>query len=776
MALLGPTNTGKTHRALARMLEHTSGMIGLPLRLLAREVYDRLSRELGEHAVALVTGEEKRVGRQARYWVCTVEAMPLQREVDFVAIDEVQLAAHHERGHIFTDRVLHARGRLETWFLGADTVRPLLRGLVPTASVESLPRLSQLKGRGQYSLKDLPARSAVVAFSVAEVYRLADALRQRRGGAAVVLGALSPRARNAQVALYEAREVDYLVATDAIGMGLNLAIRHVAFAGLHKFDGKEPRPLDAAELGQIAGRAGRHLENGSFGTLAPIPPLPEGLERSIEDHRFARVRKLSWRNSDLDTDSIAALLQSLSQKPKAAWFTLVSDAPDRVALERLAEDDQVKRNARNRSGVELLWDVCQIPDYRRSLPEYHAELIKQVFLQLSGPQASVDEDWLARSFKPLDDTRGDLDALTRRIAAVRTLSYISNHERWLPRSEYWMGHTRALEDRLSDALHEQLVQRFVERGRHSVDVAAKRDQAGPGRSDPQGPFGALDELRARLFAGQAEPESSEHWLEDLIAAPHERFQLDERAQILDGTRALAQLTRGASVLRPELKLTLSDLSPGQQLRLSRRLLAWSRDLVQELVGTLREPPDALWSPAARGLAYQLEQSLGSAAANSVAPQRELLSPHDMATFDRLGVRRGREAVYLVKSFEPRQRLSRFALSQAFSPVHVDGLWQLVQKPSFMVPRGLGELELAAMGFMLIGRRAVRCDVAVRVSAELRRRSRRGPFRMPSPSGLELDCALADLEDLAVALGYRTLGNGRLRGPRRKQRARPEGAT
>src|SRR5262245_26898086 len=336
VAVLGPTNTGKTHRAIEHMLEHRTGMLGLPLRLLAREVYDRLTREIGEQAVALVTGEEKRLGQRPRYWVCTVEAMPVQHEVDFLAVDEIQLAAHPTRGHVFTDRLLNSRGRSETWFLGADTIRPLLRALIPTAMFESHARRSTLRARGQAKLGTLPARSAVVAFSVPEVYELAERLRHRRGGAAVVLGALSPRARNAQVALYEAREVDYLVATDAIGMGLNLGIRHVAFASVRKFDGREERELSAAELAQVAGRAGRHLENGSFGTLAPLPALPAGLQRNIAEHRFESVQHLTWRNSNLSFDGLSELLSSLQEAPRRDCFRRLAPASDLDALERVA--------------------------------------------------------------------------------------------------------------------------------------------------------------------------------------------------------------------------------------------------------------------------------------------------------------------------------------------------------------------------------------------------------------------------------------------------------
>ena len=787
VALLGPTNTGKTHRAIQRMLEHPSGMLGLPLRLLAREVYDRLTREIGEQQVALVTGEEKRTGRKARYWICTVEAMPLSQQVDFLAVDEIQLCAHPRRGHIFTDRLLHARGRVETWFLGAGTMRALVRWLLPTASIESQPRLSRLEARGQSSLGSLPARSAVVAFSVPEVYELAERVRQRRGGAAVVLGALSPRARNAQVALYEAREVDYLVATDAIGMGLNLGIRHVAFASVRKFDGREERPLSAAELAQVAGRAGRHLENGSFGTLAPMPALPAGLQRNIAEHRFESVQHLGWRNSNLSLDSVHDLIASLHAPPEAHTgkrdaLRRLAPASDLEALERLAEDAEVKRQARGMAHVELLWQACQIPNYRRSLPELHAELVKQVFLQLSGSRAELDPDWLGAALRPLDDIAGDIDALTARISSLRTWSYLAQ-QAWTRDVAHWVGRTRELEDRLSDALHDRLVERFVARKRHTLQLAAANSTPGAAASaasagdDSGNPFHALGSLREQLLDGPAGL-SVERWVEDLASAAHERFEFDAAGSVFDGqgtslgregdAARLARLTRGAGLLRPEIKLTVDGLSAGQQLRLSRRLLAWSRDLVREITGGLRDEPDPPWSAAGRGLCYELEQHLGSLPVKSALVRLDELTDSDRRSLTARGIRVGREAVFSIDSLEPRQRWARQALAQAFAPRDVSSLPTLQDARSFVVRTGFDAHWLSWLGFVVLGQRAVRADLLERVSQRARRRARAGPFEL----GAELlDCFDGDAEALAAvlrALGYRRTADGAYRRVRRRR--------
>jgi ATP-dependent RNA helicase SUPV3L1/SUV3 len=786
VALLGPTNTGKTHRAIQRMLEHPSGMLGLPLRLLAREVYDRLTRELGEQQVALVTGEEKRTGRTARYWICTVEAMPLTQEVDFLAVDEIQLCAHPRRGHIFTDRLLHARGRVETWFLGAGTMRSLVSKLLPTASIETQPRLSRLEARGQSSLGSLPARSALVAFSVPEVYSLAERVRQRRGGAAVVLGAFSPRVRNAQVALYEAREVDYLVATDAIGMGLNLGIRHVAFASVRKFDGRDERPLSAAELAQVAGRAGRHLENGSFGTLSPLPALPAGLQRNIAEHRFESVQYLGWRNSDLSLESVRELLDSLHAPPRAHSgardaLRRLAPASDLEALERLAEDAEVKSRARGAAQVELLWQACQIPNYRRWLPELHAELVKQVFVQLSGSRAELDADWLAASLRPLDDSAGDIDALGARISSLRTWSYLAQ-QAWTPDVAHWIGRTHEIENRLSDALHERLVERFVARKRLSVqlsapDLASSAAHGSPA-DDSRNPFHVLGSLREQLLDGPA-PISLERWVEDLAAAAHERFEFDAAGNVFDGQGSslgrqgdaarLARLIRGAGLLRPELKLSIDGLSAGQQLRLSRRLLAWSRDLIGEITGALRDEPDPPWSAAGRGLCYELAQQLGSLPVKSALIRLDELTDSDRRSLSARGIRIGREAVFSRDSLELRQRWARQALARAFAPRDLSSLPPLQDALSFVVPASFDAHWLGWLGFVVLGGRAVRADVLDRVSQRARRRARSGPFTLDSEL---LDGLAGDVQALAgvlQALGYRQGSDGAYRRVRRRRR-------
>ena len=709
IAQLGPTNTGKTHRAVERMLQHQTGMIGLPLRLLAREVYDRVTARVGEAAVALVTGEEKRVPPRPRYWVCTVEAMPAEREVDFVAVDEIQLCGHPERGHLFTDRLLHWRGRQETWFLGADTMRPIIERLVPTAVLDRRPRLSRLLGAGALPLRGLPPRTAVVAFSAGAVYRLAELLRVRRGGAAVVLGALSPRARNAQVALYQAGEVDYLVATDAIGMGLNMDVDCVVFAELSKFDGRKSRELEDAELAQIAGRAGRHHNNGRFATLAPLPPLPSAVSHAIEDHRFPVQRRILWRSRDLDTSSVDALAASLRQRPFAACLELQDAAEDARALMRLGQDSEVMTHARDAESVGLLWEVCQIPDYRQLQLDDHFQLLRAVFLQLRGPRQRLADDWIRRHVDPLDDGQGDIDTLLGRMAFIRTWTYITHHTRWVNDARAWQERARSIEDRLSDALHEKLVLRFV-------DPTSRRAR---GRRD--GSLG--QQLRAAVPAladasGEAAEQSvaSPHWIDELVDAAHGRFRLDDAGRILDGDRALARLAAGVDRLRPEITLLVNDLGAGQRLRLQRRLVAWTRDWVAQLLAPLRDERLASLAPAGRGLAYQLEQGLGTVLVANAREQVRDLGPHDRSALGRTGVRVGRHVVFSAKLLRPEAVRDRTLLCQAEMGRRLDQ--PRADAASFVPSSEVSDATYAAMGFPVFGGRAIRADIVEVVAARV----------------------------------------------------------
>jgi ATP-dependent RNA helicase SUPV3L1/SUV3 len=762
LALLGPTNTGKTHRAVERLLAHRSGMIGLPLRLLAREVYDKLSVRAGEQAVALVTGEEKRVPARPRYWVCTVEAMPLDRKVDFLAVDEIQLAAHPQRGHVFTDRLLHARGRLETWFLGSNSLRPMVAELVPGARIRSHTRLSTLRHRGRLKVSGLPPRTAIVAFSMARVYELADHVQARRGGAAVVLGAMSPRARNAQVALYQSGEVDYLVATDAIGMGLNLDIDHVAFAELTKFDGRRSRNLDPVELGQIAGRAGRHLNDGTFGTLAPVETLSPSMVASIEGHRFPATRRVMWRNRELDFTTLDALVASLQRPAPRPSLRLAARAADTDALRSLASEPVVRDRTQSERGVRLLWDVCQIPDYRQLVLEDHVALLGDVFRQLTSPQGQLSADWMERRIGGLDQTTGVIEDLLMRLAFIRTWTYIAHRVSWVADPDHWQARTHAIEDRVSDALHAQLVDRFVAQRRttHSVPALRAEDRLRDGS-----PFAVL----ATLLRSSSTATPAQSWLEDLIDAPPEQIDVDESAHVQFAGRQVGRLVRGADLLRPDVALG-DDLDPsrGLQRRVHRRLSAAARDLAADILAPIRSDRVGDLSGAARGLLYQLEQGLGTTSAHAAREQLRALTRDDRGRLEQLGVCLGWHVVYVRAALKPVMVARRAALATAFwgaAAVHPSP-----SAVSIAADAARPAEVYAAVGFPRAGCRAVRADVLERIAQALRRAGRRGAFDPGDRVRQRLSCSSEHARPVIEALGYRALEDGRFVHPRHRRRS------
>jgi len=708
VAELGPTNTGKTWRAIERMLEHDSGMLGLPLRLLAREVYDRVTARVGEARVALVTGEEKRVPPHPSYWVCTVEAMPVGLPVDFLAVDEIQLCAHRERGHVFTDRLLHARGRRETWFLGAESMRPALSALVPGVTFRRSERLSQLRGFGACSLKSLPPRSAVVAFSTDRVYELAHALRELRGGVAVVLGSLSPRTRNAQVALYQAGEVQYLVATDAIGMGLNLDLERIAFASLSKFDGFEQRPLAVDELGQIAGRAGRHVKDGAFGTLTSAPALAPRVVASIEAHRFPAVERLVWRSAELDFSSPGALLDSLSAAPGQALFWRVERADDFDALKALASDDEVARLATTPERVALLWEVCRVPDFRKDLLGEHLRTLREVFLQLAGGDGQLRQDWLRQKVAPLDDLSGDLHVLTSRLEAIRTWTYISNRHAWVADAASWQGKTRAIEDALGDALHQRLVERFVQR---SAQAARRRRATAPAKV-ASGPFAQL----ARLVDSGPDAEA---FVQRVVEACSEALNVDALGRISLKGEAVGRLVKGQDRLKPGVALVDADAwNGGQRARLERRLAACARDLLSSAMGGF--PAEALSAEGRaaplRALAWRFAQGLGIAPKDAaLLEQVGLLDEDSRRKLEGLGVREGARFL-LVEAATTSVAFERRAMLTAL----FEGLPRPPGVPvAAVVGRDvMGGRDARAYGYEWLGPVAVRVDALERIHSAL----------------------------------------------------------
>ncbi len=746
-AVLGPTNTGKTHLGIERMLAHSSGLIGLPLRLLAREVYNRAVERVGADAVALITGEEKIKPPNPRFWVATVEAMPRDLDVAFLAIDEIQLAADFERGHVFTDRMLHRRGREETLVLGAATMRPMVERLLPGASIVGRPRLSQLTFAGEKKLTRLPRRSAIVAFSADEVYAIAELIRRQRGGAAVVLGALSPRTRNAQVELYQAGEVDYMVATDAIGMGLNLDVDHIAFAADRKFDGYQFRKLNPAELAQVAGRAGRATRDGTFGTTGRCPPFETELVQALETHTFEPVKIVQWRNTDLDFSSIGALQAALARAPTESALARAPIAEDILVLEHAARDEEVRAMVRTSADVERLWDVCQVPDYRKIAPANHAELVVTLFGYLMR-DGHIDTDWFARQIAQADRVDGDIDTLSTRIAHIRTWTFAATRPDWLADPEHWQGVTRSVEDKLSDALHERLTERFVDR-RTSVLMRRLRENAmlepeinKTGEVVVEGHvIGRLDGFIfvADASSGGSEAKALQNAAQKALAgeiatranrlaeATDEQFVLAADGTVRWTGAPVGKLIAGEEVLRPRVRVIADEhLTGAPRDAVEARLDRWVKFHLEKLLGPLfvvRAADDI--TGIARGVAFQLVEALGVLDRHRVADDVKGLEQPARATLRKYGVRFGAYHIYVPALLKPAPRaLAAQLWALAHDGPQTAGLDDLLHlagggRTSIPVNRDIDAVLYRAAGYRACGERAVRVDILERLADLIR---------------------------------------------------------
>ena len=776
VAVLGPTNTGKTHYAIERMLAHRSGVIGLPLRLLAREVYDKIVALRGPSVVALVTGEERIVPDRAKYWVCTVEAMPEGMGCDFLAVDEIQLCADPERGHIFTDRLLRARGLHETLFLGAETMRKAIAALVPTADFLYRDRFSELSYSGQKKISRMPARSAIVSFSVDNVYGIAELLRRQKGGAAVVMGALSPRTRNAQVEMYQNGDVDYLVATDAIGMGLNLDVNHVAFSATSKFDGNRMRPLMANELAQIAGRAGRHMNNGTFGVTGEAGPLHDEVLEAITENRFQPLSKLYWRNSKLQFGTTKALIASLETHTDNDWLTRVRESDDLGALKTLVEDVEVQARASDGASVTLLWDVCRIPDFRGISGREHADLLSVIYNYLH-EKGQIPQVWLARQINRIDNTQGDIDALSKRLAYIRTWTYVAQRKDWVDDHSHWRDATRAVEDRLSDALHIALTQRFVDRRTSILMRRLKQKESLVADVNKDGEVTVEEQFVGRLegFRFQQDVSGSPDEAKTLRSAslqaltpefhlranrmynaPDTEFDFTEQGGLMWGTSAVGKLIPGPDALKPHVQAFV-DVEAGPEVteKVTRRL----QHFIDRKVSTLFEPllnmqRDETLTGMARGFAFQMIEGLGLLDRADVGEDVKSLDQESRSALRKHGIRFGQFTVFmplLLKPAPTRLRLLLWSLAsglQEFPEAPPPGL--VTVPTDDKAPEGYH----LKSGYRAAGERALRVDMAERLADMLRTQDTRGGFEamadMLSITGMTLE----QFANLMQGLGYR----------------------
>ncbi len=795
-AVLGPTNTGKTHLAVERLCGHVSGIMGFPLRLLAREVYDKVVAIKGAQNVGLITGEEKILPPHARYFLCTTESMPMNRDVSFLAIDEAQMAADDERGHVFTERLLHARGRDETMILGSDVVRPLIQSLVPEVSIISRPRFSTLRYTTPKKLSRLPKRSAIVCFSTEEVYAIAEMLRRQRGGAAVVMGALSPRTRNAQIDMYQSGEVDYLVATDAIGMGLNMDITHIAFANIVKFDGKRRRRLTLAEMGQIAGRAGRHQRDGSFSMLH-LNDRDAGFDAdevaALEAHSYPALTQLRWRNPELNFTNLEMLITSLEKRSPRPELHRTDETIDLAVLKRLAVEPLVIKRAGNASEIRRLWSVCQLPDYRKTGAEQHSRLVLKLFDNLSSGHLTIPVEWIGAEVSRLDNGLGDIDTLAARISGIRTWTYIANQPDWLDDPLQWAARTRTIENTLSDALHEQLMQRFVDRRtsilmrdvklRDSLAVTVDND----GSVEVQGV--AIGNLSGFTFTVDPLAKMSE---KRLVMAAAERAlsgEMKARAQVLvtsdasavvlgfDGTdvpsimwqgRVAATLKIGRSLVEPVVVLHegAAQLAPDIRTMVQTRLEQWLSAEIELKLKPLaalhllaRKSPalDGI-SGAARGLIVQLIDAGGCLPRTALTEMIAGLVGDDRKLLREAGLKLGQVHVFCPALLKPETIRWRLALhsiyaSGARQQCLQDMLWS--GRTSVRVTNDMPADCFVVAGYWPVGAKALRVDMVERLADVLREPAKsRLPFVPPESAISLIGVTNDEFAEVMLALGYR----------------------
>ena len=788
-AVLGPTNTGKTHYAIERMLAHRTGVIGLPLRLLAREVYDRIVAIRGPSVVALVTGEERIVPDRAQYWVCTVEAMPDGMGADFVGIDEIQLCADPERGHVFTQRLLKSRGHLETLFMGSDTMRGAIVAMEPRAQFMKRERFSELTYTGAKKISRLKARSAIVGFSVENVYAIAELIRRQKGGCAVVMGALSPRTRNAQVEMYQNGDVDYLVATDAIGMGLNLDINHVAFSALQKFDGRRMRYLHPNELAQIAGRAGRYMTPGSFGVTGEAAALEEPVVQAILQSNFRPVSKLQWRNDRLEFGSVDRLVRSLEMHTDDEWLSRARDADDVVALKNLRDVSEVVARTQSPQEVKLLWDVCRIPDFRGISTGDHASILEVIFGYLHD-KGQVPQDYMARQIARIDRSDGDIDAISKRLAYIRTWTYVAQRKGWVADESHWRGETRAVEDRLSDALHGALTQRFVDR-RTSVLLRRLKqkeslvaDVNDKGEVTVEGEMiGRLDGFRFRQDAS-SNPDEAKTLKQAAVAAlaPHFNLRADkfynapdtemdftEQGGLMWGDLAVGKLVKGAEPLKPMVE-PFVDEEAGSDVaeKVKRRLQHFiDRKIAAAFEPMIAMSNDDTLTGLAKGFAFQMVEALGVIPRDKVASEVKDLDQDARGALRKHGIRFGQFTIFmplLLKPAPTRLRLVLWSLQNGLSEFPEAPPPGLVTVPGVKdAPDGY----YTQAGYRLAGDRAIRIDMLERLADQLRNENSRAGFEAKADMLSITGMTLEQFANLMEGLGYK--GE---RGERAKVKAAP----
>ncbi len=780
-AVLGPTNTGKTHLAIETMLSFDSGMIGFPLRLLAREVYDKVVLKTSLNKVALITGEEKIIPTDAKYFLCTVESMPIDKELDFVAIDEIQMCSDHERGHIFTDRLLNLRGNRLTMLMGSNTIKNIISKLDDDVEFINRERLSKLSYSGHKKISRIVRKTAIIAFSAEEVYAIAELIRRQKGGAAIVMGSLSPKTRNAQVELYQSGDVDFLVATDAIGMGINMDLDHVYFSNLKKFDGKKLRRLNLSEIGQIAGRAGRYLNDGSFGITGQCKEINAEEVDSLENHKFEEIQSLFWRNSNLNFTNSSALIRSLDEKPYKNWLRKISECEDEKALKFFLKDKNFENTELNEEKLLLLWECCQIPDFVKKTYGNHYEVISNVFNFLNSKKGKITDDFMRLQLMKLDKLEGNVDSLSNRIANVRTWSYVSNKNNWTENQNYWIEKTKLLEDKLSDRLHEELTKTFIDKRASVLARGLKQDMEFDTKIlenndvmiDNQF-IGKINGLKLELDLKKGALETD---IKSLKKAARQTVgpELEKRIQMIIDTSlielsndfkiywnksVIGKLTSGKDYLNPNIELIVDDiLEHNQKQKLISFMEKWLKNKIDTVLKSLVDLKNIKErNSSVKALAFQLYENNGVLKREQVKEYLKNLAQNERKILRDLGVKFGRYHIFLYKLIKPEAVSLRTLLWKNYHQKYFD-----LKPPTF----GLNFIEdknvknknfMLLCGFEKFNNYFVRIDILERLFIQIINSNIDGKKEIKlTPEMLNLlGCNKENFKKLIKNMGYKIL--------------------
>ena len=779
ISVLGPTNTGKTHFAVDRMLQFETGVIGFPLRLLAREVYDKCVEKLGANRVALITGEEKIIPPTANYYLCTVESMPLDLNFEFVAIDEIQMCADQERGHIFTDRLLNYRGDKLTMFLGADTMKSIISDLVPSSEFIYRDRLSKLIYTGHKKISRIQPRSAIVAFSVDEVYALAEFVRRQRGGAAIVMGSLSPKTRNSQVELYQSGDVDFLVATDAIGMGINMDIDHVSFNSLRKYDGKKIRALRNTEVGQISGRAGRYKNNGSFGITGNCEVLSSEQIEKLENHKFDSVINIYWRNSDLDFSNISSFIKSINQIPLIPSLVRNRELIDENIFKFLVSDNSILQLTDSKDHISTLWECCQIPDFTKSSYNEHTEIITNVFQFLISDKGKITNDWMKKQVASLDNIIGNIDAIANRISHVRTWSYVANKRNWVENNDYWIAKTKHIEDKLSDRLHEELSKSFVDKRISILSKGIKQDIALEASITSKDEIiingqlvGKINGLKISLDYAKTALDTDIKSIKKAarsgaaseltkrvseITQSTEHFKLEKDNHIYWKNKIVGKIQPGKNYLNPDVKIICDEsLQVKDQQEIITSMSQWihkeKETVLQDLI-KIENP--SIDNRFIRGLCFQMFENNGVLKRENINNIVKQIDKKERQTLKKFGIKIGRYHVYQPRMVKPAAISFKTILWNCFYSLSNN------DSPTF----GLNFVKnfsnnnkdyLLICGFETFDNIIVRIDILERLFLQIIEHSKNNKFELTSEVLNLLGCSKENFKELMKKMNYRCI--------------------